>query len=177
MSVSTFSSDFVHTALIQMGANQIKVVSGKQMVITFDLGNGLDLVYVLSVSNENKCFLQRARPYPMVHGKFASTEEILPFIERDYHAFLNARNSRNYGTFVDVTRKTLALTQKMEELFITHNLSPDREARLRYDLTAKEAGDGPLSPEDLALLHAQCDQMDALMKEVAHRSPEIYCEL
>lgn len=97
MSVSTFSSDFVHTALIQMGANQIKVVSGKQMVITFDLGNGLDLVYVLSVSNENKCFLQRARPYPMVHGKFASTEEILPFIERDYHAFLNARNSRNYG--------------------------------------------------------------------------------
>lgn len=84
MSVSTFSSDFVHTALIQMGANQIKVVSGKQMVITFDLGNGLDLVYVLSVSNENKCFLQRARPYPMVHGKFASTEEILPFIERDY---------------------------------------------------------------------------------------------
>ena len=26
-----------------------------------------------------------------------------------------------------------------------------REARLRYDLTAKEAGDGPLSPEDLAL--------------------------
>ena len=154
MSVSTFSSDFVHTALIQMGANQIKVVSGKQMVITFDLGNGLDLVYVLSVSNENKCFLQRARPYPMVHGKFASTEEILPFIERDYHAFLNARNSRNYSTFVDVARKTLALTQKMEELFITHNLSP----------------------EDLALLHAQCDQMDALMNEVAHRSPEIYCE-
>ena len=43
----------------------------------------------------------------------------------------------------------------MEELFITHNLSP----------------------EDLARLHAQCDQMDALMKEVAHRSPEIYCEL
>ena len=56
---------------------------------------------------------------------------------------------------MDVARKTLALTQKMEELFITHNLSP----------------------EDLALLHAQCDQMDALMKEVAHRSPEIYCEL
>ena len=91
----------------------------------------------------------------MVHGQFASTEEILPFIERDYHAFLNARNSRNYSTFVDVARKTLALTQKMEELFITHNLSP----------------------EDLALLHAQCDQLDTLMTEVARRSPEIYCEL
>ena len=155
MSVSTFSSDFVHTALTQLGASQIKVVSGKQMVATFDLGDGLDLVYVLSVSNENKCFLQRARPYPMVHGQFASTEEILPFIERDYHAFLNARNSRNYSTFVDVARKTLALTQKMEELFITHNLSP----------------------EDLALLHAQCDQLDVLMTEVARRSPEIYCEL
>ena len=152
MSVSTFSSDFVHTALIQMGANQIKVVSGKQMVITFDLGNGLDLVYVLSVSNENKCFLQRARPYPMVHGKFASTEEILPFIERDYHAFLNARNSRNYGTFVDVARKTLALTQKMEELFITHNLSPEGTGPpprpVRPDGRPDEGG-GPPLPGDL----------------------------
>ena len=69
-----------------MGANQIKVVSGKTDGNHLILGNGLDLVYVLSVSNENKCFLQRARPYPMVHGKSASTEEILPFIERDYHA-------------------------------------------------------------------------------------------
>ena len=34
MSVSTFSSDFVHTALIQMGANQIKVVSGKPVSYT-----------------------------------------------------------------------------------------------------------------------------------------------
>ena len=31
--------------------------------------------------------------------------------------------------------------------------------------------------EDLALLHAQCDQLDTLMGEVARRSPEIYCEL
>ncbi len=88
----------------------------------------------------------------MVHGKFASTEEILPFIERDYHAFLNARNSRNYGTFVDVARKTLALTQKMEELFITHNLSPEDLAPpprpVRPDGCPDEGGSPPL-PGDL----------------------------
>lgn len=155
MSVSTFSSDFIHTALTQMGASKIRVVSGKQHVVTFDLGDGLELTYVFTVTNENRCYLQRARPYPMLQGRFASTEEILQFIQRDYRAFLNARKSRNYGTFLDMARKTLTLTQKMEELFITHNLSA----------------------EDFTLLHQQCDQFADLMDQVAHRSPEIYCEL
>ena len=62
----------------------------------------------------------------MVQGRLASTEEVLQFIARDRQAFQNARRSRNYSTFLDTARKTLALThKKWRELFITHNLSPE----------------------------------------------------
>ena len=40
MSLSTFSGDFIDTALSQLGASRIKVVSGKQHVVDFDLGEG-----------------------------------------------------------------------------------------------------------------------------------------
>ena len=154
MSLSTFSGDFIDTALSQLGASRIKVVSGKQHVVDFDLGEGLTLTYIFTITNENRCYLQRARPYPMVQGRLASTEEVLQFIARDRQAFQNARRSRNYSTFLDTARKTLALTHKMEELFITHNLSP----------------------EDLALLHQQGDRLTSLMDEIRARSPEVSCE-
>ena len=99
MSLSTFSGDFIDTALSQLGASRIKVVSGKQHVVDFDLGEGLTLTYIFTITNENRCYLQRARPYPMVQGRLASTEEVLQFIARDRQAFQNARRSRNYSTF------------------------------------------------------------------------------
>lgn len=68
MSLSTFSGDFIDTALSQLGASRIKVVSGKQHVVDFDLGEGLTLTYIFTITNENRCYLQRARPYPMVPG-------------------------------------------------------------------------------------------------------------
>lgn len=154
MSLSTFSGDFIDTTLSQLGASRIKVVSGKQHVVDFDLGEGLTLTYIFTITNENRCYLQRARPYPMVQGRFASTEEILHFIARDRQAFQNARRSRNYNAFLDTARKTLSLTHTMESLFITHNLSP----------------------EDLSLLHQQVDQLTSLMDEIRTRSPEVTCE-
>ena len=71
MSLSTFSGDFIDTALSQLGASRIKVVSGKQHVVDFDLGEGLTLTYIFTITNENRCYLQRARPYPMVQGRLA----------------------------------------------------------------------------------------------------------
>ena len=154
MSLSTFSGDFIDVALSQLGASKIKVVSGKQHVVNFDLGDGLNLTYLFTLTNENRCYLQRARPYPMVQGRFASVEEILQFIARDHQAFRNAHNSHHYQAFLDTARKTQSLTHSMEELFITHNISGD----------------------DLALLHSQCAQLVDLIDQIKARSPEVLCE-
>ena len=55
MSQSIFSGDFVDLSLGQLGASKIKTVNGQQHVVHFDLGEGKDLVYVFSVTNENRC--------------------------------------------------------------------------------------------------------------------------
>ena len=102
MSQSIFSGDFVDLSLGQLGASKIKTVNGQQHVVHFDLGEGKDLVYVFSVTNENRCYLQRAKPYPMTQVRFASTEETLHYIAKDYSAFQNARKSRKYPDFVDI---------------------------------------------------------------------------
>ena len=113
MSQSIFSGDFVDLSLGQLGASKIKTVNGQQHVVHFDLGEGKELVYVFSVTNENRCYLQRAKPYPMTQVRFASTEETLHYIAKDYSAFQNARKSRKYQDFVDIAHKTIALTQLM----------------------------------------------------------------
>lgn len=151
MSQSIFSGDFVDLSLGQLGASKIKTVNGQQHVVHFDLGEGKDLVYVFSVTNENRCYLQRAKPYPMTQVRFASTEETLHYIAKDYSAFQNARKSRKYQDFVDIAHKTIALTQRMEDLFITHNIST----------------------EDMALLHQETDRLSKLMEEIHSRSPEV----
>ena len=53
--------------------------------------------------------------------------------------------------FVDIAHKTIALTQRMEDLFITHNIST----------------------EDMALLHQETDRLTKLMEEIHSRSPEV----
>ena len=58
MSQSIFSGDFADLSLGQLGASKIKTVNGQQHVVHFDLGEGKELVYVFSVTNENRCYLQ-----------------------------------------------------------------------------------------------------------------------
>lgn len=63
MSLSTFSGDFIDTALSQLGASRIKVVSGKQHVVDFDLGEGLTLTYIFTITNENRAPLLSIRQH------------------------------------------------------------------------------------------------------------------
>lgn len=151
MSFSTFSGDFIDTTLYQLGASKIKVVGGKQHVADFDFGDGPSLTYIFTITNENRFYLQRARPYPMVHGRFASEKEIIAFIKKDSRAFLNARNSRNYQNFVETARDVLSLTEEVEQLFMNQNVSQ----------------------EDLSALHQECTALKALIHQVAQHSPAI----
>ena len=151
MSFSTFSGDFIDTTLYQLGASKIKVVGGKQHVVDFDFGDGLPLTYIFTITNENRFYLQRARPYPMVHGRFASEKEIIAFIKKDSRAFRNAKNSRNYQNFVAAARDVLSLTEEVEQMFMDQNISPD----------------------DLSALHQACTALKDLIHQIAQRSPAI----
>ena len=151
MSLPTFSSDFIDTTLYQLGASSIKVVNGKQHVVDFVLGDDVKVTYLFTITRENRFYLQRAWPYPMVHGRFSNEKEIIDFIARDSQAFRRAVNSKNYPHFVENVRCALSLTEDLEGLFLRHNISP----------------------EDLASLHGAFDGLRGLIREIADKSPVI----
>ena len=151
MSLSTFSSDFIDTTLYQLGASSIKVVNGKQHVVDFFLDDDLKVTYIFTITRENRFYLQRAHPYPMVHGRFSNEHEIIDFIAKDCAAFRNAMNSKNYHTFVDSARNALSLAEDLEQLFLKRNVSK----------------------EDLAALHDDCSRLRASIKEIYEKSPAI----
>ena len=62
------------------------------------------------------------RPYAMVHGKFATDQEIVSFISRDISKFRNAKKSRNFKTFIQVSEQSIHLAEAMEELFLNYNV-------------------------------------------------------
>ena len=152
MSLSTFTGDVIDASLHQLDVSRIKVVSGKQHIVDFDLGEGLDLTYVFNVTNEDRFYLQRAEPYPVMHGRFASQEEIIRFIAKDSQAFRNARKSKNYQNFVETARSVLSLTEDVERLFLNRNVSQ----------------------EDLNLLHAESSKLKALIREIEEHAPVIH---
>lgn len=151
MSFSTFTSDFIDTTLYQLGASSIKVVNGKQHVVDFILSDDMKVTYIFTITRENRFYLQRAQPYPMVHGRFSDEHEIIDFIAKDFNAFRNAMNSKNYQTFVESARNALSLTEDLERLFMHRNVSK----------------------EDLTALHEGCSSLRALIKEIYDKSPVI----
>jgi len=139
MGLSTFSGEFIGLSLRQLEAKKIKVVNGKVHVVDFDLGNGFEVTYVFSITKEKKFFLQRANPYPMIHGKFANEKEIILFIKNDISAFRNAIKSSNFRPFVQVVRDTWSLMEEVENLFITRNVDPEDLREIQTSIDALRA--------------------------------------
>lgn len=151
MGLSTFRGDYIDAALRQQNATKIKVVSGHQHVAYFDIGDDFQVVYVFAITAENRFFLQRAAPYPMLHGRFTTEKEMLEFIKEDLRAFRNAKRSSNFEQFIGSVCEFTTLGKDLEHLFMNHNVSR----------------------EDLAVLRARGAELRALLEEVEHRSPEL----
>ena len=80
MNQNTVTGDYININLRQLGATSIKEFNSIMHIAEFDLGDGLIVSYVFNITRHNKYFLQRMQPYAMVHGKFASDQEIIDFI-------------------------------------------------------------------------------------------------
>ena len=100
MNQNTVTGDYININLRQLGATSIKEFNSIMHIAEFDLGDGLIVSYVFNITRHNKYFLQRMQPYAMVHGKFASDQEIIDFITADLKRFENAKNSHNFNTFL-----------------------------------------------------------------------------
>ena len=122
MNRNTVSGDIVDLKLNQMGATQITKLRSYMYIVDFELENGLMISYVFNITKHDKYFLQRMRPYAMVQGKYADTQEITKFIKEDLKRFRNAEGSSNFSEFVDISRKSVQLAHDLEILFLNYNV-------------------------------------------------------
>ena len=122
MNQNTVTGDYININLRQLGATSIKEFNSIMHIAEFDLGDGLIVSYVFNITRHNKYFLQRMQPYAMVHGKFASDQEIIDFITADLKRFENAKNSHNFNTFLLISHLGHHITENIEQLFLNYNV-------------------------------------------------------
>lgn len=122
MNQNSVTADIINLKLRQLNPAKITHYYSDMYVVSFDLENDIRVSYVFNITKGDKYFLQRMRPYAMVHGKFADANEIVSFIKADIMKFRNANKSHNFNKYVDVSTKCLQLCEEMERLFLNYNV-------------------------------------------------------
>ena len=134
MNRNTVTGDYININLRQLGATSIKEFNSIMHIAEFDLGDGLIVSYVFNITRHNKYFLQRVEPYAMIHGKFASDQEIIDFITEDLKRFQNAKNSHNFDTFLIISHLGHHVTENIEKLFLNYNVDSENHENIRNEM-------------------------------------------
>lgn len=140
MNKNTIEGDLIEVSLRQLGATKVKEISSVMYLVEFALTETLMISYIYNITHKDKYYLQRVEPYPIPKGKFADEQEIVEYITKDIHKFQNATHSSNFQTFLDVTDKVSTITDRMEELFLNHNVHGDDLILLDDQLDALISG-------------------------------------
>ena len=122
------NEELIQEKLEEMNATKIQKLDSQMYLVNFDLKEDMRISYVFNITREGKYFLQRMRPYSMVHGKFSNEYEVLSFIKHDVEKFQNAANSTNFIKFLEEIENAFLnynvdgeildeLNEKMEEVF------------------------------------------------------------
>ena len=130
MNQNTVTGDYININLRQLGATSIKEFNSIMHIAEFDLGDGLIVSYVFNITRHNKYFLQRMQPYAMVHGKFASDQEIIDFIDQ-------MDQMKKMGGLSNLLSMIPGVGNKMQGLDIDDGMM-DKTAAIIYSMTKEE---------------------------------------
>ncbi len=125
MQIKNVNGDVIDMMLNQLGAKEIRNFSSTMHIASFDLGDGLEVAYVFNITHGDKYFLQRMKPYAMVHGKYASYSEIIEFITNDVKKFRKAKEVNDIGIFLDLAAEMDRIRERTEHIFLNHDVSID----------------------------------------------------
>ncbi|MBS5787333.1 MAG: hypothetical protein KIC98_05450 [Clostridioides difficile] len=125
MNENTAIGDSIEVILRQLGATKIRKIRSYLYFIEFQLSEEWKVTYSYNINTKDEYFLQRIKPYPIPQGVFSDEYEVVSFITKDLKKFVNAKNSSNFPTFVEVTRKVNSINDEMEKLFLNYNVETD----------------------------------------------------
>jgi hypothetical protein len=134
MNRNTVSGDIINLSLRQLGATRIRVFDSRMHIVSFDLGDGFIVTYVFNITRKDKYFLQRTRPYSMVKGKYANQQEIVEFIKDDIARFKESKRLNDAGKYIEVEEKLSGIYERMEHIFLHHNVDEKIFDRLKSEL-------------------------------------------
>lgn len=117
------NGDVIDLMLRQLDVKEILKFSSTMHIATFDLGDGFEVSYVFNISHGNKYFLQRMKPYSMVHGKFASYREIIDYITKDICKFRKAKEVNGINHFMTVEKEVEHVKERLEHIYLNHDVS------------------------------------------------------
>lgn len=134
MNINSIEGDLIEVSLRQLGATKIKMIKSNMYFVNFELGDGMIVSYVFNITSHDKYFLQRMRPYAIVHGKFADEREIVEYITQDLEKFRKAAQSRNFATFVAEAERISKMNEYIEDLFLNYNVDRRALEKLGQDI-------------------------------------------
>ncbi len=134
MKQDNVNGEVIDIMLRQLGAEEIIKFSSTMHIATFDLGDNFEVSYVFNISHGNKYFLQRMKPYSMIHGKFASYREIIDFITNDICKFRKAKEVNGINHFMAVERELEHVKARLEHIYLYHDVSHVQFNEIRSEI-------------------------------------------
>ena len=133
MNQNTVTGDIIALKLRQLQTKDIRMIRSNMYFVDFELDDGTKVSYVFNITKGDKFFLQRMRPYAIVHGKFGTADEIVDFIRKDIAMFRNAVKSSNFPACIKTFQAGSEVSRQIERLFLTHNTDPQKLEEI-YDV-------------------------------------------
>ncbi|MFA9376545.1 MAG: hypothetical protein ACERKZ_07305 [Lachnotalea sp.] len=123
MQKNNVNGDVIDMMLSQLGAKEIHHFSSTMHIVNFDLGDGLEVSYVFNITRGDTYFLQRMKPYAMIHGKYASYKEIIDFITEDITKFRKAKEINDTDIYLKLAEEIEQVKTRTEHIFLNHDVS------------------------------------------------------
>jgi hypothetical protein len=132
MNVNSTTQDILNMELKQIGA-KVRSVHGIVCYISFFVAN-IKITYLYNINKNNDFFLQRINPYPLSVGVFKKQSDIVNFIKKDIKRFEAASQHSCFQRYIDLNLGFYESLNKMENLFIDHDMSQKNFKKLESAL-------------------------------------------
>jgi len=149
-SSKTLRHEFCMEELRSIGAEVINV-EGIMFFVKYNKKH-LNIEYLYHLNPDNTYLLERIKPYSLHIGEFLKEEDLVEIIKVDIEQFINAKNSKNFDSFVNIDRSLSKIVRNFEDLFLYYNIDT----------------------EDMLILEKQTFHLKSIIMDVKERSKRIY---
>ncbi|MTI68206.1 MAG: hypothetical protein FH753_16625 [Firmicutes bacterium] len=130
---------------------EVVSLQGVMFYVKYSLDD-FKISYMYHSNTDNTYYLERIKPYVVSAGDLKSEEDVVNAIKIDIQQFKNAKNSKNFETFIEVDTELSKTVRSFEDLFLYYNISR----------------------EDTELIKDEIDKVKSLLKEVKDRSKRVF---